>query len=81
MPKWKYEVVTINTEYEVPFDGDLKVSPHSYQIIQKHLNEMGEDEWELVAFLPAPATHAGEAIRFENKWMYHAIFKRPIEED
>jgi hypothetical protein len=76
VPNWEYRVITVNTEYDVPFDGDLKDSPPSNEIIQSHLNEMGEEGWELVSFLPAPATHAGDEVRFENKWMYHAVFKR-----
>ena len=79
MPRWEYHVITINTEYEVPYDGDLKESPYSKNIIQSHLNEMGKDGWELVSFLPAPATHAAAEVRFNNPWMYHAIFKRHKE--
>jgi hypothetical protein len=74
--RWEYRVITINTEYEVPCEGELKDSPPSKQIIESHLNEIGEDGWELVSFLPAPATHIGDEIRFTNPWMYHAIFKR-----
>ena len=49
MPRWEYSVITINTEYEVPFDGKITDSPESNVIIQAHLNEMGADGWELVA--------------------------------
>jgi hypothetical protein len=80
MARWEYQVVTMNTEYEVPWGGELEDSPDSYKIIQSHLNEMGRDGWELVAFLPAPATHIKEQVRFNNPWMYHAIFKRSVEE-
>ena len=80
MARWEYRVLTMNTEYEVPFEGDLKDSPPSNEIIQRHLNELGEDGWELVAFLPAPATHAADTVRFENKWIYHAVLKRTAEE-
>jgi hypothetical protein len=79
--KWEYRVITLNIEYEVPFDGDLKDSPNSNEIIQTHLIEMGEYGWELISFLPAPATHAGAEVRFDNKWMYHAVFKRPKDDD
>lgn len=78
---WKYRVITINTEYEVPFEGRLEDSPESREIIESHLNKMGEDDWELISFLPAPATHVADKHRFENKWIYHAIFKRLDEEE
>jgi hypothetical protein len=80
MPKWEYRVITMNTEYEVPFEGDLKDSPPSDEIIQSHLNEMGEDGWELVAFLPAlPMAQKWKGVESANLWMYHAIFKRQVE--
>ena len=55
-------LITINTEYEIPWKGELKDSPHSGEIIQSHLNRAGEDGWELVTFLPAPVTHVQETV-------------------
>lgn len=80
MAKWEYRVITMNTEYEVPFEGDLKDSPSSREIIESHLDEVGQDGWELVSFLPAPATHVADEHRFTNPWMYHAVFKRPAKD-
>jgi hypothetical protein len=77
--KWEYRVITMNTEYEVPLESDLKDSPESDQIIQSHLNEMGEDRWELVSFLPALPTAQNWKGTMANPWMYHAIFKRPVD--
>jgi hypothetical protein len=80
MAQWEYRVITINTEYEIPFEGDLTDSPESREIIETHLDELGRDGWELVSFLPAPATHVADSNRFTNRWIYHAIFKRLIRE-
>ena len=78
MAKWEYSVITMNTEYEVPFEGDLKDSPESSAIIQSHLDEMGEQGWELVSFLPALPTAQNWKGTVANPWMYHAIFKRSV---
>ncbi|WP_348268664.1 DUF4177 domain-containing protein [Edaphobacter paludis] len=81
MVKWEYSVITINTEYEVPFEGDLEDSPPSGEIIQSHLKEMGADGWELVSFLPAlPMAQKWKGIDSANPWMYHAVFKRQTED-
>ena len=40
---WEYSVITINTEYEVPFGGKITDSPESAAIIESHLNEMGRE--------------------------------------
>jgi hypothetical protein len=81
MPKWEYSVITINTEYEVPFEGKITDSPEGRVIIEQHLNEMRVDGWELVSFLPAmPMPQKWKGNEFANPWMYHAIFKRSAEE-
>jgi hypothetical protein len=78
MANWEYRVITINTEYEVPLEGHLKDSPESNVIIQSHLNELGEDGWELISFLPAlPMAQKWKGVDSPNPWMYHAVFKRP----
>ncbi len=76
MPKWEYHVITINTEYEIPWKGEIEDSPPSNEVIQAHLNELGEDGWELVSFLPALPTAQSWKKTIANPWMYHAIFKR-----
>jgi hypothetical protein len=77
MPEWEYSVITINTEYEVPFEGKITDSPEGRVIIEQHLNSMGANEWELVSFLPAmPMPQKWKGNEFANPWMYHAIFKR-----
>jgi hypothetical protein len=73
---WKYRVITINTEYEVPFGGELKDSPESREIIESHLNEMGEDGWELVGTLPAMPEDQKWKDNMANPWVHHFIFKR-----
>lgn len=81
MAKWDYRVITVNTEYEVPFGGKITDSAESNVIIEKHLNIMGKERWELVSFLPAlPMAQKWKGVDFANPWMYHAIFKRPSEE-
>jgi hypothetical protein len=78
--RWKYRVITFNTEYEVPFDGKITDSPESNQIIQDRLNEVGSDGWELVSFLPAmPTPRKWKGDEFANPWVYHAIFKRLLD--
>ena len=81
MTRWEYRVITMNTEYEVPFEGHLKDSPESCEIIESHLREMGEDGWELVTFLPALPMAQNWKGTMANPWMYHAIFKRTSEEN
>jgi Domain of unknown function (DUF4177) len=69
VPGWEYRVITMNTEYEVPFEGDVKESPESSEIVQNHLNEMGEDGWELVSFLPALPTAQNWKGTMANPWI------------
>jgi hypothetical protein len=81
MAKWEYSVITINTEYEVPFDGKIEDSPESRVIIEKHLTRMGAAGWELATFLPAmPMPQKWKGNEFANPWMYHAVFKRRVED-
>ncbi len=74
--RWEYRVITINTEYEVPFGGKITDSPESGTIIDSHLNEMGREGWELISFLPALPMSQNWKGTIANPWMYHAIFKR-----
>ena len=68
MAKWEYSVITINTEYEVPFDGKIE-------------DRMGAAGWELATFLPAmPMPQKWKGNEFANPWMYHAVFKRRVED-
>jgi hypothetical protein len=78
---WEYSVITINTEYEVPFGAKITDSPESAAIIESHLNEMGRGGWELVSFLPAlPMAQKWKGVEFANPWMYHAVFKRQAKD-
>jgi hypothetical protein len=77
----KYRVITINTEYEVPFGGKIEDSPESARIIEDHLNEMGEDGWELVGFLPALPQNQNWKRTIANPWVYHVIFKAHKDDD
>jgi len=62
---WEYKIVYFCLEpltdepgYETSLHSGLRV-----------LNELGEQGWELVQFLPHPMS--------ETAWKHHAVFKRP----
>jgi hypothetical protein len=81
MLRWEYCAITINTEYEVPDGGKITDSPEGRVIIENRLDKMGANGWELVSFLPAePMAQKWKGNEFANPWMYHAVFKRPVEE-
>lgn len=80
MPKWEYSVITFNTAYEVPFGANITDSPESAAIIELHLNEMGREGWEIVSFLPALPMARKWKGEDANPWMYHAVFKRQVED-
>jgi hypothetical protein len=77
---WQYRVVTLNTEYSIPWKGELEDSPESDEIIQTCLLEMGEDGWELVGTLPAMPKARNWKNDLANPWVHHFIFKRPAED-
>jgi hypothetical protein len=72
---WSYHVATINTEYDTNLH-DPKESGPATEFIERELQLLGDDGWELVTFLPArPAAHfqGGSA----NPWVFYAVFKQP----
>jgi hypothetical protein len=90
---WEYRVITFNTEYETMADAALReaitrtrlsgAAAKSCNIIQGRLDMEGKNGWELVALMPAyPSTSPPDCqdISVANPWMYHAIFKRPKEQ-
>jgi hypothetical protein len=89
---WEYRVITFNTEYETMPDAliretvtgtRLSSAAKSSDIIQFRLEREGRSGWELVALMPAyPSTSPSDCqdISVPNPWMYHAIFKRPKEQ-
>lgn len=93
MTLWQYRVITFNAEYETMPDAlirevttgiKLSEAAKSREIIQFRLEMEGSDGWELVALMPAyPSTSPSDCqdISVANPWMYHAIFKRPKEEN
>ena len=92
MISWQYRVITFNTEYETVADAvvreavdDSKLThsaAESNEIIQSRLNIMGKEGWELVCLLPAqPTAQNWKGISVANPWIYHAIFKRPKEQE
>ncbi len=92
MTIWKYRVITFNTEYETNSDAAIRYAitstrlpgvAKSCEIIQFRLEMEGNDGWELVSLIPAhPSTSPSDCqdISIVNPWMYHAVFKRPAEE-
>jgi hypothetical protein len=78
--KWEYRVITINTAYSVKFGEDLDKSPPSDEVIRRHLKPMGEDGWELASFIPSQPAAQNWNNTPANPWMYHAVFKRPLED-
>jgi hypothetical protein len=92
MTAWQYKVITFNTEYETNADAAIRETiartslsgvAKSCEIIQFRLEMEGNAGWELVALMPAhPSTSPSDCqdISIANPWMYHAIFKRPREE-
>jgi hypothetical protein len=87
MSEWQYRIVTIDTQHEPNtlewIQGFEEGSPE----VQKLLDSMSREGWELVAFFPArPANYVVEnsvtGQRLEwgaNPWLYNAIFKKEKE--
>jgi len=92
MLRWEYRAITFNTEYETMADAVLREAvtgtplsrpAKSCDIIQRRLAMEGKQGWELVSLMPAfPSTSPPDCqdISVANPWMYHAVFKRPVEE-
>ena len=86
MDKWLYKVVSVNTEYELN-EVDILTGHHpGSEALEKWLNSMSADGWELVSFLPAkPADKTRkrysehEWTDSANPWEHYAIFKKDAE--
>jgi DNA-binding PadR family transcriptional regulator len=87
MMEWKYKVVTVNTRHEPTTLEWAQGDDCGSEWLEKWLDSIGADGWELVAFFPArPADQIWKhpVSKFEsllpaNQWLYHAVFKRPPE--
>lgn len=86
MDKWIYNVVSINTEYELN-EADILTGHHpGIEALEEWLNSKSEDGWELVAFLPAKPANKTRRRYSEhewtdpaNPWEHYAIFKKPAD--
>lgn len=87
MIEWEYKVVIINTLVQPTLVEWLGDEDPGSAGIQKILDSMGNEGWELIDFIPArPAdfmwihpTSKHESAISANPWLYHAIFKRHPE--
>jgi hypothetical protein len=75
VPKWEYRLITIVTEMEKHNEDSRETPNERDRRIEMSLSVMGSEGWELVALMPA--AHIARTI---NPWMYHAVFKRPVED-
>jgi uncharacterized protein DUF4177 len=87
MNEWEYKIVTIDTRHEPDtlewISGFEEGSPE----VQKLLDSMSREGWELVAFFPARPvdqvvenTVTGQRLELDaNPWLHNAIFKKPPE--
>lgn len=84
---WDYKIVTINTQHQPDILEWLSDAQEGNATVQKTLESMGNNGWELVAFFPArPADQTfmhpvggHESMVPANPWLYHAVFKKPSE--
>jgi len=87
MNQWDYKIVSINTQHQPDVLGWISGSGDGNSTIEKALESMGNNGWELVAFFPArPADQTVKhpisdhnSILPANPWLYQAIFKKPSE--
>ncbi len=75
MIRWEYRLITIVTEMEKRNEDPRETPKERDQRIENSLSDMGSEGWELVALMPA-----AHIVRTVNPWMYHAVFKRPVED-
>ena len=68
IPTWTYRVEAISTEYAGD-ESSTWVSIKGAYAIQMALTDLGDQGWELVAFLPVNL--------FSTVPTFHAIFKKP----
>jgi hypothetical protein len=87
MNQWDYKIATINTQHQ-PDVLEWFYGPQSGNAsVQKALNSMGSNGWELVAFFPARPAYQTfkhpvsdcDTLVSADPWLYHAIFKKPSE--
>lgn len=87
MNQWDYKIVSINTQHQPDVLEWISGSQGGNPTVQKTLESMGNNGWELVAFFPAcpsdqtvkhPVSEHNSIVP-ANPWLYHAIFKRPSE--
>jgi hypothetical protein len=76
--------VTVNTLHEPTTLEWISGDDYGAESIEKMLDSMGKDGWELVTLYPArPADYiwkhpvsGAESLLSANPWLYHAVFKR-----
>jgi hypothetical protein len=87
MNEWEYRIVTIDTHHEPDTLEWIQGFEENSPEVQKLLDSMNRDGWELVAFFPArPANYVvvnsvtGQRLEWvANPWLYNAIFKKHHE--
>jgi hypothetical protein len=83
MEKWEYKVVVLNSLHQPDALEWTRGDDCGSEWLEKQLNDMGADGWQLVAFVPArPADykwkHPLSEAEFEmaaNPWLYNVIFQ------
>ena len=81
---WQYRIVTIDTRHEPDTLEWIMGFEEKRPEVQKLLDSMSHEGWELVAFFPArPASQlvensvTGQRLELDaNPWLYNAIFKK-----
>ena len=86
MSRWQYRVLILNTLHQPNTLEWADADDFGGGWIEKQLNEMGQDGWQLVTLVPArpadftwkhPLSEA-EFAKEANPWIYHVIFKKPM---
>jgi hypothetical protein len=87
MNEWEYRIVTIDTRHKPDVLEWINDFEDGSPEVQKLLDSMSREGWELVAFFPArPANQivensvTGQRLELDaNPWLYNAIFKKQYE--
>lgn len=78
MIAWQYHIETINTEYEIDEQQNIRTPAREGEyILEDLLRSMGQDGWELAGFLPAQPEKHFQLGTPKNPWVFYAVFKRP----